>query len=234
MEQVLPGADPDDPDSDPITESNYLKDAGDARAAFKVLMELCEADVRCLDAHAHLGNFVFDRPAEAIRHYEAGVRIGELVESARVLALLDLAMADGVIACWDAKYHYVAWRPVTAIPVENTIGNGGIIHNANDDTWMPLFATPAHPEYPSAHSSISGAAVTVLAAIFGDRTGITIDNDLMLGVTRSFRSFSQALNEVKDARVFAGIHFRFSCDDGTALGNDVGSYVLENALLPAH
>lgn len=157
-----------------------------------------------------------------------------LVESARILALLDLAMADGVIACWDAKYHYVAWRPVTAILLENTIGNGGIIHNANDDTWMPLFATPAHPEYPSAHSSISGAAVTVLAAIFGDRTRISIDNDLMLGVTRSFPSFSQALNEVKDARVFAGIHFRFSCDDGTALGNDVGSYVLENALLPAH
>jgi hypothetical protein len=78
MEQVLPGVDPDDPDSDPITESNELKNAGDARAAYKMLMELCAADIRCLDAHAHLGNFVFDRPAEAIRHYEAGVRIGEL------------------------------------------------------------------------------------------------------------------------------------------------------------
>ena len=78
MEQVLPGMDPDDPDSDPITESNALKDAGDALAAYKMLMELCETDIRCLDAHAHLGNFVFGRPAEAIRHYEAGVRIGEL------------------------------------------------------------------------------------------------------------------------------------------------------------
>jgi hypothetical protein len=79
MEQVLPEADPDDPDSDPIGESNDLKDAGDARAAHAILMKLCEADLRCLDAHAHLGNFVFDhRPKEAIRHYEAGVRIGEL------------------------------------------------------------------------------------------------------------------------------------------------------------
>ena len=79
MEQVLPGADPDDPDSDPITESNDLKDAGDRRNAYKTLMKLCEADIRCLDAHAHLGNLVFDhRPAEAIRHYEAGMRIGEL------------------------------------------------------------------------------------------------------------------------------------------------------------
>lgn len=76
---VLPGADPDDPDSDPIGESNDLKDAGEGRAAHAILMKLCDADLRCLDAHAHLGNFVFDhRPKEAIRHYEAGVRIGEL------------------------------------------------------------------------------------------------------------------------------------------------------------
>ncbi len=79
MEQVLPGADPDDPFSDPITESNDLKDAGDQEAALKILMDLCEADLRCLDAHAHLGNFVFDHsPKEAIRHYEVGLRIGGL------------------------------------------------------------------------------------------------------------------------------------------------------------
>ncbi len=79
MEQVVPGTDPDDFDSDPICESNDLKDAGDRAAAYKLLMELCQADLRCLDAHAHLGNFVFDhRPKDALRHYEVGVRIGEL------------------------------------------------------------------------------------------------------------------------------------------------------------
>jgi tetratricopeptide (TPR) repeat protein len=79
MEQVVPGVDPYDYDSDPICESNDLKDSGDRAAAYKILMELCQADLRCLDAHAHLGNFVFDhRPNEAIRHYEVGVRIGEL------------------------------------------------------------------------------------------------------------------------------------------------------------
>ena len=79
MEQVIPGRDPEDFDSDPICESNDLKDAGDGAAAYKILMELCQADLRCLDAHAHLGNFVFDhRPKDAIRHYEVGVRIGEL------------------------------------------------------------------------------------------------------------------------------------------------------------
>ncbi|MFO7860601.1 MAG: tetratricopeptide repeat protein [Desulfosalsimonas sp.] len=79
MEQVLPGADPDDPFDDPITRYNDLKDAGQRAEAEKILMELCETDLRCLDAHSHLGNFVFDHhPKDAIRHYEVGLRIGEL------------------------------------------------------------------------------------------------------------------------------------------------------------
>ena len=79
MEQVLPGAYAEGSDYDPITESNDLKDTGDYRGAHKILMGLCEADLRCLDAHAHLGNLVFDSlPKEAIRHYEVGLRIGEL------------------------------------------------------------------------------------------------------------------------------------------------------------
>ncbi len=79
MEQVVPGRDPRDCDSDPICESNDLKDAGDPEAARQMLMELCRTDLRCLDAHAHLGNLVFDSgPKEAIRHYQVGLRIGEL------------------------------------------------------------------------------------------------------------------------------------------------------------
>jgi tetratricopeptide (TPR) repeat protein len=79
MEQVIPGEDSDDPFDDPITRSNDLKDAGDRAGARELLMGLCDADLRCLDAHAHLGNLLFDgSPEDAIRHYEAGVRIGEL------------------------------------------------------------------------------------------------------------------------------------------------------------
>jgi tetratricopeptide (TPR) repeat protein len=79
MEQVLPGADSGDPFSDPISASNDRKESGDTEGAYKLPMDLCQADLRCLDAHAHLGNFVFDRlPKEAIRHYEVGFRIGEL------------------------------------------------------------------------------------------------------------------------------------------------------------
>jgi len=79
MEQVLPGEDPDDPYDDPIIRANDLKDAGNWEGAGEILMELCRADLRCLDAHSHLGNLVFKmRPEDAIRHYEVGFRIGEL------------------------------------------------------------------------------------------------------------------------------------------------------------
>jgi len=79
MEQVLPGEDPDNPFDDPITRSNDLKDTGERGEAEKILMELCQADLRCLDAHSHLGNLVFDySPQEAVRHYEVSLRIGKL------------------------------------------------------------------------------------------------------------------------------------------------------------
>jgi hypothetical protein len=154
-----------------------------------------------------------------------------LLDSARVLALLDLAMADAGIACWDAKYYYVAWRPVTAIPLGDTDGNPATIA---DPAWAPLFATPAHPEYPSGHSTVSGAAALVLANFFGEKRHFTMDNDLMIGVTRIFWSFSQALDEVRNARVYAGIHFRSACDDGQATGIQVANWVLDNALRPVH
>jgi hypothetical protein len=158
-------------------------------------------------------------------------RGNSLLDSARVLALLDLAMADAGIACWDAKYYYVAWRPVTAIPLGDTDGNPATIA---DPAWAPLFATPAHPEYPSGHSTVSGAAALVLANFFGEKRHLIMDNDLMIGVTRTFWSFSQALDEVRNARVYAGIHFRSACDDGQATGIQVANWVLDNALLPVH
>ena len=92
------------------------------------------------------------------------------------------------------------WRPVTAIPLADTDGNPA---TSSDPAWMLLFATPAHREYPSGHSTVSGAAAGVLASFFGERKHFTVDNDLLIGVTRSFRSFSESLDEVRNARIFA-------------------------------
>jgi len=148
------------------------------------------------------------------------------LKNARLFALLNLSMADAAIGCWEAKYTYIFWRPVTAIPEAAADGNAA---TTADPTWAPLFATPAHPEYPSGHSCVSGAAGVVLADAFGEHTRFTVESDAMPGITRSFRSFSSALEEVANARVFAGIHFRSATDDGQVLGESVGHYVLEHA-----
>jgi membrane-associated phospholipid phosphatase len=151
-----------------------------------------------------------------------------LLRKARMFALLNLSMSDAAIACWDAKYHYQFWRPITAITMADLDGNPA---TDVDVDWTPLLGgTPAHPEYVSGHSTVSASAAAVLAHFFGDNTAFRIDSERVPGVWRAFPSFSQAVLEVNDARVFAGIHFRTSCLDGNALGTEVARFVLRHSL----
>jgi hypothetical protein len=174
--------------------------------------------LQLIEARAHGRDHDSDRDArfrsESERH---GGDRDRLLENARILAALNVAMADAAIGCWDQKVKYNFWRPITAI------------RESGDPTWTPLFATPAHQDYPSGHSCISGAATAILADEFGENTTFTLRSDVLVGVPRTFRRFSEALEDVKDARVFAGIHFRTACDDGTVLGKAVAQYVLDNA-----
>jgi membrane-associated phospholipid phosphatase len=156
-----------------------------------------------------------------------------LTENAHLFALLNVTMADAAIVCWDSKYRYVFWRPITAIRLGDTDGNDS---TAPDLTWVPWLdffppGTPAHPEYPSGHSTVSGAAAFILSAAFGDNTPFTVTSDVRPG-TRAFSSFSAAVAEIADARVFGGIHFRISCVRGNALGQLVAGYVSEHAMRP--
>jgi hypothetical protein len=152
-------------------------------------------------------------------------------EKARFLALLNLAIADAAIGCWDTKYTYPFWRPITAIPLAATDGNP---LTTEDTGWLPLLTTPNHPEYTSGHSCLSGAAGRMLSLQFGDNSPFSLvsDNPAMAGVVRSYPSFTVALEEVKNARIFAGIHFRTACDDGQDLGIAVSNFVIANALAP--
>jgi hypothetical protein len=145
-----------------------------------------------------------------------------------LLALLNLSVADAAIGCWEAKYTYSFWRPVTAIPLADTDGNPDTVAGP----FTSYLITPNHPEYPSGHSCLSGAAAAVLSNSFGENTSFSVSSDAaeMAGVVRSFGSFSEILEEIKNARVFAGIHFRSACDDGTQLGARVADYVQSNAL----
>ena len=153
-----------------------------------------------------------------------------LSEKARLMAMLNMAMADAAIGCWDAKYYYVFWRPITAI----RDADDGNPDTETDAAWSPLFATPAHPDYPSGHSCVSGAAGRVLAAYFGDDVPLSVENPAMLGVVREFASFTEALEEVKNARIYSGIHFRTACDDGQGIGVNVADFVLTHALQPVN
>jgi hypothetical protein len=149
-----------------------------------------------------------------------------LTENAHLFALLNITLSDALIACWDSKYRYVFWRPVTAIRT-------GLTPADAEPLWEPwldsLTGTPAHPEYPSAHSSMSGAAAFILAAAFGENTAFSLTSEIRPGA-RSFSSFSEAIAEIVDARVFGGIHFRTSCLRANTLGRAVADYVSRHAM----
>lgn len=154
-----------------------------------------------------------------------------LLETARLFALVDMAIADGYIAGWDAKLYYNFWRPYTAIRKAKSDGND---QTTEDLAWEPLLPTPPIQDYPSTHSVLGNAAATVLAKLLGDNTPFTMSSPTAApaGSTRSFTSFSQAAKENADSRVRAGIHFRFSCNAGLELGNKIGNWVVDNSLKP--
>ena len=151
-----------------------------------------------------------------------------LSAKSRLMALVDLSVADAAIGCWDAKYTYNFWRPVTAISLADTDGNPDTVAGP----FTSYLTTPNHPDYPSGHSCVSSAAAAVLASTFGENTSFSVSSDApeMAGVVRSYGSFSEILEEIKNARVYAGIHFRSACEDGTKLGARVADYVQANAL----
>jgi hypothetical protein len=146
-----------------------------------------------------------------------------LAEAARLFAEMDITLADAAIVAWDAKYHFGTWRPITAIPAAATTGNPNV---QADPNWTPLLVTPNFPEYVSGHSTYSAAAAAVLTAAFGDNYSFTTGSPGLAGVTRSFASFDAAAAEAGRSRIYAGIHFQFSNQDGQAAGKALANYVL--------
>ena len=150
-------------------------------------------------------------------------------ESARLFALLNLSLADGVIAFYDAKYTYNFWRPVTAIRAASTDGNPETLANAG---WLPeVGKTAPDPSYPGAHAVLSAAAAEVLRSFFRrDHFDFDVTSEVLPGVVRSFQNFSAAAEEATLSRIFAGQHFRFDLTAGSRLGRDVADTVFDNLL----
>jgi len=151
---------------------------------------------------------------------------------ARLLALTNMAMADGFIGGFNTRYHYDFWRPVTAIRLADTDGNPA---TGADPDWETFLNTPPIPDYPSTHSVLGGAAAAVLAEVLGtDRVAfMMVSGPPFAGISRSFTSFSGAAQENADSRVYAGLHFRTACRDGIALGQKIGTRVARMYLLPS-
>ena len=152
-------------------------------------------------------------------------------QSARVFALLDLAIADSVIAFYDAKYTYNFWRPVTAIRAADTVNNRETVA---DPTWLPEVGnTTPDPSYPGAHAVISAAGATVLISFFEkDHFDFKVTSEVLPGVERSFERFSAAAKEATLSRIFAGVHFRFDLTSGQRLGREVAHLVVDDLLTP--
>ncbi len=156
-----------------------------------------------------------------------GLNIGQ---TARMIVMANMASADGLIACFDAKYHYLFWRPVHAIQRADTDGNPG---TESDASWAPLLGTPNHPEYPSAHACASTALVRGLAEFFGTQEVAFSLDSMVTHTTHYYQRFKDVVPEIANARIWGGIHFRDATDDGAKIGRKVADWMVERFFLPA-
>jgi hypothetical protein len=207
---VLESADQFRPDGPPDLGSrrwardyNEVKAIGSStsttRTAEQTLAARFWAEPPVQQAHGALRRVIADRELD-------------IAEAARMMAMVSVTYADSIIACFDAKYFYEFWRPVTAIPAGESDGNPATL---GDPAWLPLLpATPNHPDYPSAHSCVTPAGGLALAAFLGTRhIDLTIPSLTGLG-DRHFDTVRDLTYEVGNARIWGGIHFRSAVNDG--------------------
>ena len=154
-----------------------------------------------------------------------------VLDSARFMTLVAIGLNDAYIAVFDAKYHYNFWRPITAIR------NGDIDNNPATDreaSWQPIDNTPMHPEYPCAHCIVSGTVRGIVKATLEseDIPEIAITSTITPGVTHRWTTMATFTDEVANARIWAGFHYRFSTRVGTEMGRAIGDYVVKNVMQP--
>jgi hypothetical protein len=155
----------------------------------------------------------------------------DLLDSARFMALFSVAAADAVIAVFDAKYKYEFWRPITAIRNGDIDGNPA---TERDATWQPIDATPMHPEYPCAHCILSSSVAAVIERLLGsdEIPEVSLTSPFLPGVTHRFTNLWEFSDEIANARICAGFHYRFSTIAGREMGQKIGAYVVRSVMQP--
>ena len=155
----------------------------------------------------------------------------DVLDSARLMALVAVARSDAFVAIFDAKYHYDFWRPITAIR------NGDIDDNPateRDATWLPIADTPMHPEYPCAHCIMASTIASVVESLFGtaDLPELSLTSPTAPGVTHRWTNLKALVDEVSQARIWAGFHYRFSTRVGEDMGRKIGDYTVKTVMQP--
>jgi hypothetical protein len=215
-----------------LTSEMYAKDFDEVKRVGNVASDLTDRPQDRTDVSrfyaATSPSFVFNLVARQVAAAEGR----SLSENARTLALLNMATNDSLVASFWTKYHYNFWRPETAI------AGAAVDDNRKTDadaSFAPYILTPCFPSYPSNHGSGSNSGAEILRRVFGaGGHAITMANPAVPGLTFQYSSFSQITDDISDARVFGGIHFRFDQDAGADLGRDVATYVYKHNLRRAH
>ena len=145
-----------------------------------------------------------------------------LAENARLAALLWVTMADTTLGCFESKYHFLFWRPASAIALADTDGNDETVA---DPSWTPLGPVPNHPEYPAAHSCVSAALAETLSGYYGTRKLSFSFNSTVTGTTHAFTSVNEMEREASMARIWGGMHFRTALVHGAVLGAKTARWV---------
>jgi hypothetical protein len=214
---------PDGPN--PLTSAEYAKDFNEVKAYGRL-----DSPVRTPE-QTEVARFWSENTAVQWPRTQRDLALEKglsLAQTARMLALAEVASADALLACFDAKYHYLSWRPRLAIRRADTDGNPA---TETDSNWEPLLVVN-HPEYPSAHGCGTAAVADALASFFGtDKVAFGMSSTVT-GTTHHFDRFKNAAKEVYDARTWAGLHFRNSTMEGAWIGRKVGRYVAADFFRP--
>lgn len=212
-----------------LTSATYTRDFNEVKRFGQDISSARTAD------QTHLGHFWAESSPvgwSRVGNIISSRRGYDLHETARLQALLTMAMADGFIVGWFQKRNFAFWRPVTAIPEADTDGNPSTTADAG---WRALRATPPLPDYPSTHSLLGGAAAEILRRFTGsDRFRFCMKSTTAqpAGTQRCWETFTQAELENGESRVMVGFHFRSACDTGVDVGRKIGQFAIDHSLRP--
>jgi PAP2 superfamily len=202
----------------PITSKKYAREFAEVKALGSLTGSARTAD------QTDMARFWAEHPAamwsRVFRALSSGHEL-RTADSSRLFAMLYLTAADSLISCWDDKAHWLYWRPMTAIREADADGNPA---TEADAAWTPLIGTPPYPDHPSGHACLSSSIVRTLRDFFGTDRAEFSALSATSGTTRSFTRFSQAIDEIIDARVYSGIHFRIADEQGAEIGTQVARW----------